>query len=390
MTPRLLALCLLALPAVAFPAAAMAAPASHGFDGRAIRAEAVDRIARETLAEGRIPGLAVAIVDNGQVAYVGTYGLRDVARNLPLQPDTDMYAASLTKAAFGYMVAQLADEHVIDLDAPISRYLKKPLPDYPHYKALAGDERWRALTPRLLLGHSSGFANFPFLEPDQTLRFHFAPGADYAYSGEGINLLQFVLEEGLGLDVATEMQRRVFDRFGMTRSSLTWRGDFAANVTTGYDAAGRPLAHDHRGSARAAGSMDTTVTDYAHFLAGFVRGDGLSAAAQAQIRKPIVPIASLTEFPTLDQPKTDRYAKIRLASALGWVTFDGPYGQVLFKGGHDDQTDNLAICVGRRCLLMMTNSGVGARLFPALTRQIMGDPGLPWAWEYNPLLPLKP
>jgi CubicO group peptidase (beta-lactamase class C family) len=385
MTRWLIGFLLFALPLVV-----RAAPAGHGFDGHAIQAEAVDHIARETLAKGAIPGLAMAIIDDGQVAYVGTYGLRDAAQNLPLEPDTDMYAASLTKAAFGYMVAQLADEHVIDLDAPISRYLKKPLPDYPHYKALAGDDRWRALTPRLLLGHSSGFANFPFLEPDQTLRFHFAPGERYAYSGEGINLLQFVLEEGLGLDLTAEMQRRVFDRFGMSRSSLTWRDDFAANVTTGYGADGKPQPHTHRGSARAAGSMDTTITDYAHFLAGFVRGDGLSAAGQAQIRKRIVPITSLTQFPTLDQPATDRYATIHLAAALGWVTFDGPYGQVLTKGGHDDQTDNLAVCVAKRCLLMMTNSGVGERLFPTLTRQIMGDPGMPWAWEYNPLLALEP
>ncbi len=385
MTRWLIALCLFALPF-----AASGAPGGHRFDGHPIQTESVDRLARETLAKGRIPGLALAIIDDGQIAYVGAYGLRDVAQGLPLTPDTDMYAASLTKAAVAYLVAQLADEHAIDLDAPISRYLKKPLPDYPHYKALAGDERWRGLTPGLLLGHSSGFANYPFLEPDQTLRLHFAPGAAYAYSGEGINLLQFVLEEGLGLDVAAEMQRRIFDRFGMTRSSLTWRADFAANVTTGYGADSQPQPHVHRGSPRAAGSMDTTITDYAHFLAGFARGEGLSAAGQAQVRRRIVPITSLTQFPTLDQPTTDRYAKIRLASALGWVTFDGPYGQVLTKGGHDDQTDNLAICVARRCLLMMTNSGVGERLFPTLTRQIMGDPGIPWAWEYNPLLPLEP
>jgi CubicO group peptidase (beta-lactamase class C family) len=385
MKSQLVGLCLLLLPV-----AAAAAPAGHGFDGRPLQSDAVAQIARDTLAKGQIPGLAVAIVEDGRIAFIGTYGYRDVARRLPLTPDTDMYGASLTKAAFAYMVAQLADEGVIDLDAPISRYLKKPLPDYDHYKALAGDERWRALTPRLLLGHSSGLANFPFLEPDQKLRFHFAPGARYGYSGEGVNLLQFVLEEGLGLDVGAEMQRRVFDRFGMRRSSLIWRDDFAANVTTGYDADGKPLPHQRRGSVRAAGSMDTTVADYARFLAGFTTGEGLSPAGQAQVRRRIVTITSTVQFPTLDRPDTDRYANIRLASALGWVTFDGPYGQVLTKAGHDDQTDNYAICVARRCLLMMTNSGVGARLFPTLTARIMSDPGVPWAWEYNPFLPLRP
>lgn len=73
------------------------------------------------------------------------------------------------------------------------------------------------LTPRILLTHSADFAKFAFLEPDGKLRIHFEPGSRYAYSGEGMILLQFVLERGLGLDVGVEMQRRVFDRFGMRR-----------------------------------------------------------------------------------------------------------------------------------------------------------------------------
>ena len=46
----------------------------------------------------------------------------------------------------------------------------------------------------MLLTHSSGFANFSWVEPDEKLRIHFEPGSRYAYSGEGIILLQFALE----------------------------------------------------------------------------------------------------------------------------------------------------------------------------------------------------
>jgi CubicO group peptidase (beta-lactamase class C family) len=386
MSRRLAALCLSLL----FATPAVALPAGHGFDGRALRSDAVERDARAALAKGQIPSLGLAIVDDGKVSFLGTYGYRDVAKRLPLQPDTVMYAASLTKSAFAYLVAELADEGVIDLDAPISRYLKKPLPDYEPYKDLAGDDRWRKLTPRLLMGHASGFANFAFLEPDQKLRFHFEPGARYAYSGEGINLMQFVLEEGLGLDVEAEMKRRMYVPFGMTRTSMKWRDDFAGNLTTGYDAAGKAEGHHMRSRVRAAGNMDTTISDYARFLAALTRGEGLGPTGQARIRRRAVSISSPHQFPTLGEPDTDRYAKIRLASALGWVTYDTRFGQALTKGGHDDFTDNLAICIARRCILMMTNSGVGARMFPALVRQIMGDPGVPWDWEYNPVLPLQP
>jgi CubicO group peptidase (beta-lactamase class C family) len=133
------------------------------------------------------------------------------------------YGASLTKAAFAYMVMQLVDEGRLELDAPIARYLPKPLPQYPKYADLASDARWERLTPRMLLSHTSGFPNFRFLNPDGKLDFKFDPGTRYAYSGEGINLLQFVLEAGLGLKVGQEMQRRVFDRFDMKRTSMVWR-----------------------------------------------------------------------------------------------------------------------------------------------------------------------
>jgi hypothetical protein len=176
----------------------------------------------------------------------------------------------------------------------------------------------------------------------------------------------------------------------MPRSDMKWREDFAGNLTTGYLPDGKPEGHHKRSRVRAAGNLDTTIGDYANFLAALTRGDGLSAAGQAQVRRRAVTITSLHQFPTLGEPVTDRYAKIRLASALGWLTYDTRFGQALMKGGHDDYVDNLAICVAKRCILMMTNSGVGARMFPTLVSEIMSDPGVPWDWEYNPRLPLAP
>lgn len=66
-----------------------------------------------------------------------------------------MYGASLAKFAFAYMVMQLVDERKIDLDRSIADYLPKPLPDFPFYEALKGDDRWRKLTPRILLSHTT-------------------------------------------------------------------------------------------------------------------------------------------------------------------------------------------------------------------------------------------
>jgi CubicO group peptidase (beta-lactamase class C family) len=224
--------------------------AIRGFAGQPVSAEHIDREATRMMAEAKVQGLAMAVIDDGSVVFVRSWGRRNVDKDLPLQTDTIMYGASLTKFAFAYMVMQLVDEGKLGLDRSIADYLPKPLPEYSFYAALRDDERWRKLTPRILLSHTSGLANFAFLEPDQKMRLHFDPGTRYAYSGEGFILLQFVLETGLGLKVGDEMQRRVFDRFGMTRTSMMWRADFAENLADGYGIDGAFEAHDQRSKPR--------------------------------------------------------------------------------------------------------------------------------------------
>ncbi|HST23035.1 MAG TPA: serine hydrolase domain-containing protein, partial [Blastocatellia bacterium] len=354
--------------------------------GSKLAPKQIDAEVERLITKGRVPGLALALIQNGKPVYVKSYGLRSVEKNQPLETDTVMYGASLTKLIFAYFVMQLVDEGKINLDQPISAYLKKPLPDYPKYADLAGNPRWRSLTARMLLDHTPGFPNFRFLNPDGKLDFKFDPGTRYAYSGEGINLLQFVLEEGLGLDVGKEMQRRIFDRFGMIRTSMTWRDDFAQNLADGYDVNGKLERHHARGSVRAAGSMDTTITDYAKFLAAFMRGEGLSAAARNEMLRPQIAIKSAHQFPTLDATTERANLKIGLSAGLGSVLFKSPYGAAFFKGGHDDWTGNMVVCVEskKQCILLLSNSVRGEVIYPALIKSVFGDTRLPWSWEYNP------
>lgn len=346
---------------------------------------ALEDYARSLMKREGVEALAVAVIEQSTVIQVAAYGRRNVERDLPLTPDTIMYGASLTKAAFAYMVLQLVDEGQLTLDASVAELLPKPLPDYPDYRALAGDQRWRALTPRIMLTHSTGWANFRWLEPDKTLRFHFAPGTRYAYSGEAINLLQMILEQGLGLDVGKEMQVRVFDRFGMRNTSMQWRPDFAANLADGYTLKGTMVPHDERGRARAAGSMDTTIADQARLWAGIMRGEGLSARSRAELVRPQLAITAPHQFPTLTSAVEPGNALIGLAAGLGVVTFKDASGQAWFKGGHNDSTANMVVCLeaGGRCVVMLSNDVRAERLYPELARFVLGKTSMPWQWEYG-------
>ncbi len=353
-------------------------------------AEKLDAAARAAMQRTGARGLAMAIIEDGRPVFVRAWGDRNAAGD-PLRTDTIMYGASLTKAVFAYTVMQLVEEGRIDLDRPVASYLRRPLPEYGNLDAygnwgdLAGDERWRKLTARHLLTHSSGFSNFSWTEPDRKLRFRFDPGTRYAYSGEGLLLLQFAIEKGLGLDLGAEMRRRVFDRFGMKNTSMMWRPDFARNLADGWNSDGEVEPHDERGRVRVAGSMDTTISDFARFAAAFMRGEGLRPGSRARMIRGRLPITSVSQFPTMapEAPSGRRWKG--LAAGLGIVTFEGPQGRGFFKGGHNDSTGNVWVCLerGRRCVVLLANDVRAEAAFPALVESILGDTGLPWRWEYS-------
>jgi len=364
-----------------------AAPvAAHSLPGEA----AVAETARQAMAKTGARGLAIAVIDRGKVVSVQTFGDRN-ARGDPLTPRTIMYGASLTKAVFAYSVLRLVDEGKVDLDQPIAAMLEKPLPDYGNLDAygnwgdLAGDERWQNITPRMVLNHSTGFANFSFLEPDGKLRIHFDPGSRYGYSGEGIMLLQFGIEQGLGLKVGAEVQRIVFDPLKMPDTSLVWHPSFAADLADGWELDGKAVPHDERGRVRMAGSMDTTITDLANFAAALVSGEGLSKAARAELLRPGLPIRSRSQFPTLagDAPVAEQPPGI--ASSVGLITFSGPQGRAFFRGGHNDSTGNTLVCLEekQRCVLIMSNDVRAEAAFPMIVKAILGETGTPWRWIFG-------
>lgn len=361
--------------------AMMAAPAD---------AKEIAAAARQAMAQTHAKGLAIAVIDHGRVTSVEAFGKRN-ANGDPLTVDTVMYGASITKAVFGYLVMQLVDEGRIDLDRPIAAMLPQPIPDYGNRDAygnwgdLAGDDRWKAITPRMAMTHSTGFANFSFLEPDGSLRIHFDPGTRFSYSGEGIMLLQFGLEQGLGLNVGDELQRRFFAPLGMARTRLMWRPDFATNLADGWTSDGKVEPHDERSRVRVAGSMDTTIADLAKLVAYMARDGGLSKAAAAERVRGSLPITTATQFPNLqpDAPAGQRVPG--LAAGIGVIAFNGPQGPGWFKGGHNDSTGNTLVCVkrGERCVLILSNDVRAERAFPMLVKTALGETGVPFNWEYG-------
>jgi CubicO group peptidase (beta-lactamase class C family) len=353
-----------------------------GFDGIAAPVQAL-------MQQAQVPGLALALIRSGRVVHVQAWGLaRPAIETTPaapavtLRPDSVMAGASLTKAAFAHLVMQLVDEGVIDLDRPLPEQLRLPLPQYPGFSDLAGDPRWRQVTPRMLLSHSSGLLNWRWINADNRLDFKFAPGERYVYSGEGIQMAQLIVEERTGQALAALMQARIFNRFGMPDTQLVWNEDKSARTAMGFKTDSSALPPRRFNRARAAGSMTTTVTDYANFLAAVLRGEGLSPASQGQMLAPQKAIVSPQQFPSQLGGQTTVNQAIALSAGLGWVVYQSPRGPVFFKEGNDEGTNNFAIGFAHSGdgLLLLANSGHGDKIFYTLVEMFFAPSCLPWFW----------
>jgi len=375
---------LLAIIVGAFPFAARASEVTViRLDGTRIAASQIDATVIRLMQEARIPGAGIAIFNDGAIVYSKTYGERDRATHEPLTPDSIMTAASLTKAAFTVMVLQLVAEGVLDLDRPVFEYLPKPLPEYALYRDLAPDRRFEQITLRMLLNHTSGLPNWRRFTDDHKLRIYFLPGSRFAYSGEGIALAQMVVETVAGKSVEELMRERIFQPLGMTRTSMVWEPRFEGDYANAYDEEGKSLGPQRRRTGDAAGSMQTTLHDYARFAKAVMDGELLHDKSTAEMFSPQIRIVSAHEFPTLAAETTTANDSIHLSYGLGWGLYWTPYGEAFFKEGHDEGWRHYVVCFPqpRSGILIMTNSSNGEDLYGSLLEVLIRDTYTPYEWE---------
>jgi CubicO group peptidase (beta-lactamase class C family) len=371
-------------------------------DGSKITASEIDATVTRVMRAADVPGAAIALFNGGEVRYLKAYGVRDTEKRLPLSPDSVMSAASWSKVAFASMTMQLVDEGSLDLDKPVNEYLPKPLPDYPNYADLANDARYKKITARMLLSHTSGFSNWRWFNDDRKLNINFEPGSRFAYSGEGIDLLQLVVETITKTPLEDLMRQRVFKPLGMNRTSMVWQSSFASNFANGYDEYGRSLGPEKFKRADAAGSMLTTPADFALFMQAMMGQETsptvtlLPKAGRELMFSPQVRISSKYEFPTLNGKTTTENDGIRLSYGLAWGLYWTPYGKAFFKEGHADGERNYAVCFDEKKMgfLIMTNSANGEGIHKELLETLLGNNYTPIEWEgsipYDKLPPRKP
>jgi CubicO group peptidase (beta-lactamase class C family) len=358
-------------------------------DGSRTTIQVIDSTVLRLMDAAKVAGLGLAIINDNRIVYEKTYGYKNMERKEWLDTSTIFYAASLSKAVFMYLCLVLVQQGLLNLDKPIYQYLDKPLPEYPKYADLAGDDRWKLITARMCLDHSTGFANWRFLtaatgkyDRNGKLAIYFMPGSRFAYSGEGYALLQMVVEKITGKNLEELAEKNVFEPVGMQQTSYVWQPRFENNYALGYDENSKALEKNKRTNPGAAGSMETTLADYARFIQWIMQRKGLDSQMYTIMLTPGLAIFSKRMFPTITGDSTTENQAIELSTGLGWGFLKSPYGRAFFKGGHDDGWEHYNINFINKgiSIILLTNSSNGESIFKELLEKIIGDTYTPWKW----------
>jgi CubicO group peptidase (beta-lactamase class C family) len=232
------------------------------------RDDAIAALARE------YPRTAIgtALIRDGKVVWTGVAGAQTDKQ--PATRDTLFNIASMTKPVTAELVMRLVQAGRIGLDEPIAAVWMDP--------DIVGDARARRLTPRLALSHQTGLPNWR--PENQRLIFAREPGTGYIYSGEGLELVARFAARKLRTEFEDLADAHLFRPMGLTRIAYTWRPWMEGRVAVPANGNGYPGSAGPHPYGHWLGSDDiySTVGDYAAFVAGVARGDGLSARLKAE------------------------------------------------------------------------------------------------------------
>ena len=364
-------------------------------DGSSITRNELDSRIQTLVDTADVTGFTVTIFNQDSVAYQKAYGYSNFTQKDSLKINQVFYGASLSKAVFGYIVAQLANEDIVDLDKPLQDYLDVPIPEmyfekeWRGYQNLSNDDRYKEITARMCLSHTTGFPNWRWIsrtgqfDPEGKIQFYFDSGTDYSYSGEGIVLLQKVIEKITGKGLEQLAKERVFDPLNMNMTSYVWQERFENNYCYGHTTTQTVIDKKTEDEAGAAGSMETTPVDYSKFLTKIIELSSRNSDITNLMFTPNIRIDSKQQFGPKSLEKTNANDSIGLNYGLGWGILKSPYGNGYFKEGHSEGFQHYSILFPEKRIgmLLMSNSDNAERIFKEVLEFGIGDIYTPWYWE---------
>lgn len=359
-------------------------PLAQGFDVAAFEDMA------EALTEGqRVPGMAMAIVQNGRVLSARGYGVTDVSAPQAVDGHTVFRLASLSKAFAGTMTGLLVNDGALRWDSKVHDYV----PGFQLNDPMAT----RRVTVADLLSHRVGLqshnaydkdieANADYYSVSQKLAYaplSCAPGQCYNYQNVAFSLVGDVVFAATGSFYDQAVDRRIFKPLGMNDASIG---------LTGIESSAR-WARPHVRSRNGWVSLMPKPTYYRLPPAAGVNASASDMAqwliAQTGHRTDVLPAPLLAtlQAPIIATPgeirRGWRRERVQSASyALGWRVFDYAGRQVVFHAGAVQGYRGLMALVPERdlgiAIMWNSESNLPSGLLPTILDRAMGLPAQQW------------
>jgi CubicO group peptidase (beta-lactamase class C family) len=298
--------------------------------------EGIDPLIEQALADFGVPGLALAVVADGEVVLERGYGLRDLERKAAVTPQTLFAIGSTTKAFTAFVLATLVEEGTLEWDEPVLTYLS----DF----RLHDDHATRRLKVRDLLIHTSGlprhdlvwynskatrdelFARLRHLEPTRDL------GEEFQYQNLMYLTAGYLAERVTGKSWETLVRERILDPLGMARTNFSvaasQRDDDHALPYTIEDKVPRLIPFRDITTVGPAGSINSSVSEMTQWMRLHLGGgevDGKRLLPVAAIREMHTPHNAIAQYPA-------EQTVLTLGYGLGW-TIQSHRGHYLVQHG---------------------------------------------------------
>ena len=333
----------------------------------------------ERMAHHRVPGVSIAVIEHGRVAWARGFGVRSVTTREPVTPATLFQAASISKPVAATAMLRLVERGTLDLDADVNRYLASwKVPESPHTVT-------EKVTLRRLASHTAGLTvhGFPGYRATDTVptvvqvlngekpantrpvRVDTTPGAIWRYAGGGTTVMQQLLTDVTGKPFPALMEELVLGPAGMTRSTYEQplpaaRAPEAAHA---HRRDGQPVAGGwHVYPEMAAAGLWTTPTDLAKWAL---------AIADARAGRP----GAILSQRTATQMLTEVKGGVGIGPFLEGAGRDFEFGHGGANEGFHSRLFYLPeLGIGAA---VMTNGNGGPFLIGEIVRALVAEYGLP-------------
>ena len=315
----------------------------------------IDSYLAEQVRTSGIPGLASAVVRNGDMIYSGAHGVRKLGEDEELTPQHVFHFASVSKPFVATAIVQLVEQGKLELDDPVTRFL-------PYFRL--SDERFRDITIRQMLNHTSGMPDVEDYEWDNpefddgaaernvramaSERLLWAPGTAWQYSNMAFDTLGDVIAKASGMSFEAYVRMNILEPLGMDHSSFLFPEINETLRTTGHvgDPAQVSNVYPYNRRHAPSSTLNSSVLDMSRWMLvnlnrGELDGDRILRAESHD----------LLWTPTTEKPANTVPLPRAVQIGLSWAIGEHAGHRTIFHGGRDTGF--------RSYVLLLPDDGIG-------------------------------